>query len=96
MLAFAAFAAATAGGFRVGVAFAVGGVPAGLAGASVGLGWFMLAATVLTVLCAAAVPLRPVLGLAERGIYRGMLGWLVVAAVGLPVHALLATVTLPR
>jgi CDP-diglyceride synthetase len=81
LLAFGAFAAASVGGFLVGVAF--GSTPglAAAAPAATALGWLMTAASALTIVSAATPGLRAVFGLAERLIYVGMLAWLVLTAI---------------
>ncbi len=82
-LAFAAFAAASAGGFLVGAAF---GATEGLGrqgGDATSLGWAMSAASALTILAAVSPRLQQVFGLAERLIYAGMLAWLALTAFAL-------------
>ncbi|MFF2051119.1 DUF998 domain-containing protein [Leifsonia sp. NPDC058194] len=83
LLAFGAFAAASVGGFMVGIAF---GSTDGLTAAApiaTACGWVMTVASALTILAAATRALRPVFGLAERLIYVGMLTWLACTAVAL-------------
>ncbi|MFS0911818.1 DUF998 domain-containing protein [Microbacterium sp. 179-I 3D2 NHS] len=83
LLAFGAFAAASVGGFMTGIAF---GATGGLEGASVActaLGWFMTAASALTLAAPLLSPLGRLFGLFERLIYVGMLAWMVVTAVTL-------------
>jgi hypothetical protein len=85
-LAYAAFAAASVGGFMVAIAFASTGVldPAA-AGASI-LGWVMTIAGAVTILASFVATLRPIFGLAERVIYLGMLTWLALTAITLVVR----------
>ncbi len=83
LLAFAAFAAASVGGFMLGIAFSGDPRFAALAGASSGLGWAMSAASALALLSALIAPLRLIFGFAERLIYLAMLGWLAFAAIAL-------------
>lgn len=86
LLAFGAFAAASVGGFMVGIAFgATDGLQA-YAPAATALGWVMSAASALTILAAVVPGLRPAFGLAERLIYVGMLAWLTVTVVALVVR----------
>jgi len=81
LLAFAAFAAASVGGFMVGIAFANDPGLAPFADVSSILGWIMSAASVLTLLAAVVPALRGIFGLAERVIYLAMLAWLTYSAV---------------
>jgi hypothetical protein len=83
LLAFGAFAAASVGGFMVGIAFASSPDLTVFGTISSGLGWVMTIASALTIAAAAITAVRPVFGLAERLIYVGMLAWLGITAVAL-------------
>ena len=83
LLAFLAFAAASVGGFMVGIAFAATPGLEAYSGASTVLGWVMTAASAVTILGGAVRGIRPAFGLAERLIYIGMLAWLALTAVAL-------------
>lgn len=81
LLAFAAFAAASLGGFMTGIAFAGEGGLAPVATAVTALGWVMTGASALTIAAAVIATVRPVFGLAERIIYLAMFAWLAMSAV---------------
>lgn len=81
LLAFAAFAAASVGGFMVAIAFSSDPALAPFAAVSQGLGWEMSVASALTIV--SAIAMRAIFGLLERLIYLGMFAWLVVTAVAL-------------
>lgn len=83
LLAFGAFAAASVGGFMVGIAF--GNAPGleAFGTTATSLGWIMTIASVLTIASATIRAIRPLFGLAERIIYVGMLAWLTITAVAL-------------
>lgn len=81
LLAYAAFAAASVGGFMTGIAFAgVDGLGSAATAVTV-LGWVMTGASVLTVAAAVVPAMRRLFGLFERIIYLGMFTWLTVSAV---------------
>ncbi|MBB2967834.1 DUF998 domain-containing protein [Leifsonia aquatica] len=83
LLAFGAFAAASVGGFMVGIAFGSTGGLAVAAPLATTFGWIMSVASALTILASLIGALRPIFGLAERLIYVGMLAWLATTAVAL-------------
>lgn len=83
LLAFAAFAAASVSGFMVGIAFSSSPAYAALAPAVTAFGWIATAASAVTLLAARVRALAPVFGIAERLIYAGMLGVLVLGSIAL-------------
>lgn len=83
LLAFGAFAAASVGGFMVGIAFGATDGLRALAPVATSLGWVMTIASALTIAAAEVRALRPIFGLAERLIYTGMLAWLTMSAIAL-------------
>jgi hypothetical protein len=83
LLAFGAFAAASASGFLIAAAFVADAALTPFAPAVTVLGWFTTAAAALTLVAAVVAALRAAFGLIERGIYLGMLALLSVAAVAL-------------
>ncbi|WP_260838074.1 DUF998 domain-containing protein [Microbacterium sp. SLBN-146] len=80
LLAFGAFAAASVGGFMVGIAFENSPGLEAFGATTASLGWIMTIASALTIASAIIATLRPIFGLAERLIYGGMLTWLAVTA----------------
>ncbi len=80
LLAFGAFAAASVGGFMLGIAASATPAIAWAATPATALGWLMSAASALTLVSGAVHALRPVFGLAERVIYVGMIAWLTLTA----------------
>jgi hypothetical protein len=81
LLAYAAFAAASVGGFMTAIAFAATEGFESAATAATALGWVMTIASAATILSVSLRSLRPLLGLVERLIYLGMFAWLVIGAV---------------
>ena len=82
VLAALAFASATVGAFVVGVPLSASGNET--AARACGLvGWFMTAASAVTIPALSVRALRPALGPAERLIYVGMFSWMTIAGIDL-------------